>query len=185
MVSRDSNQNGFSVVELLVVLAIGSVVLAITFGAFQSLNDTMQGDADMRIVEWQLKLARETAINQRRAVEVRFVSPNVITLVRDNLPAGTTVLSTTYLQHNAKFMLFTGQPDTPDSFGRAAAVYFGAAAKVMFTADGMFTDAAGNPVNGSVFIGQITRPGTSRALTVFGPTARIRAYRWNGTAWRP
>jgi hypothetical protein len=48
----------------------------------------------------------------------------------------------------------------------------------------MLTDPAGNPVNGSIFIGQPGKPLTSRALTVFGPTATIRSYRWNGSAWR-
>ena len=73
--------------------------------------------------------------------------------------------------------------NTPDGFGRASATDFGGAAAVMFTSDGMFTDQTGNPINGSVFLGQPSRPMTSRALTVFGPTARIRVYRWNGTQW--
>jgi hypothetical protein len=88
------------------------------------------------------------------------------------------------LEHNTRFMLFDGQPDTPDGFGRPGAVSFSGAATVMFTADGMLTDAAGNPVNGSIFLGQAGRPLTARAITVFGPTATIRTYRWNGTQWR-
>ena len=175
---------GFSLIEVLVVLALSMTVLAITVGFFRAALNTFQGDADMRIVEWQLKLARETAINQRRSVEIRFTNPNLITVLRHNIPNGTTVISTIYLEHNTKFMIFPGAPDTPDAFGNAAPVFFNNAAAVMFTSDGMFTDQTGTPVNGTVFFGQPGRHTTARALTVFGPTARIRTFRWNGTQWR-
>jgi prepilin-type N-terminal cleavage/methylation domain-containing protein len=181
-----SKDAGFTAAELLVVLALSGSVLAIAFGFFQSARATFQGDSDMRVVEWQLKLARETAINQRRAVEIRFTSPNLITVVRRNIGAGpaTTVISTIYLEHNMHFMQFPGIPDTPDAFGATAPIAFGGAATIMFTADGMFTDGGGNPINGTVFIGQPGKAATARALTVFGPTARIRGFRWNGTQWR-
>ncbi len=171
-------------VELLIVAALMTTVLAIGLGFFRAATATVQGDADLRILEWQLKLAREVAINQRRSVEVRFTAPNMVTVVRRNIPTGTTLMSTAVLEHNAQFMLFGSVPDTPDGFGRAAPVSFGGATTIMFTPDGMFTDATGNPVNGSVFLGQPGRVTTARALTVFGPTATIRTYRWDGSGWR-
>lgn len=176
---------GFTAVELVTVLGIIAILAGIMFGSFQALQATVQGDADMRVVEWQLKLARETAINQRRYIEIRFTNPNRIAVVRDDLPAGTTTISTIYLEHNMQFLMFPGQGDTPDAFGRTAALSFGAATSMMFTPDGMFVDQTGNPLNGSIFLGSPGRPGTARSLTVFGPTARIRAFRWNGTQWRP
>jgi prepilin-type N-terminal cleavage/methylation domain-containing protein len=183
---RELSERGFTVVELLTVVAIVSIISAIVIGGFSAYAATVQGDSDMRTVEWQLKLARETAINQRRSVEVQFTAPNHIVLVRHNLPAGTTVVSTIYLEHGAAFMFFGNQPDTPDRFGRATEpVAFGAAQQILFTADGMLTDELGNPLNGTVFLGEAGRPMSARALTVFGPTARIRSYRWNGAAWRP
>jgi hypothetical protein len=171
-------------VEVLATMGLAMVILAIAIGFYPPAVATIQGDADMRILNWQLKLARETAINQRRSVVIQFVLPNQIQVVRNDIPAGTTVLSTAVLEHNTRFHLFTGQPDTPDGFGRPQPIYFSGAATVMFTADGMLTDAGGNPVNGSIFLGQPGRPLTSRAITVFGPTATIRTYRWNGTQWR-
>src|SRR5579862_1219755 len=165
-----SNDRGFSLIEVILVLALIAGMCGVFFGSFQALSATFQGDSDMRVVEWQLKLARETAINQRRSIEVKFTNPNLITVTRDNLPNGQTVISTIYLEHNAKFMQFAGQPDTPDQFGNASAVYFGTATTIMFTADGMLVDQTGNPINGTIFIGQAGRPGTSRALSVFGPT---------------
>lgn len=165
-------------------MVVAAVVLGIFAGFYPPAVNTIQGDADMRVMYWQLKLARETAINERRAVELRFVPPNMLQLVRYDLPNGQTVISTAALEHQAQFLLFPGQPDTPDAFGRPQPISFSGAPVVLFTADGMLTDPAGNPVNGSIFIGQPGKPLTSRALTVFGPTATIRSYRWNGSAWR-
>jgi Tfp pilus assembly protein FimT len=175
---------GFSLIEVLATMGFIMVILAIGVGFYPPAVATIQGDADMRILNWQLKLARETAINQRRSVELQFVMPNQVRIVRREIPTGTTEISSAILEHNTQFLLFTGQPDTPDGFGRPSAISFSGAATVMFTADGMLTDTAGNPVNGSIFLGQAGRPLTSRAITVFGPTATIRTYRWNGTQWR-
>ncbi len=171
-------------IELLFVLALTSITLTFVIGGFRQAQAIVQGDASLRIVQWQFKLARETAINQRRSVEIRFTPPNFMTVVRRNIPAGETVISTAVLEHNTQFLRFAAQPDTPDGFGGAAAINFGGAVSYMFTADGMFTDAAGNPLNGTIFIGQQTKEQTARALTVFGPTARVRGYRWNGSEWK-
>jgi prepilin-type N-terminal cleavage/methylation domain-containing protein len=181
---RPSRQAGFTVLEVLAVLALSSVILAIFVGFFPRAAAMVQGDADLRIVNWQLKLAREMAIDQRRAIQLQFIPPNRLQIARVEASGGTTVLGNSYLEHNTQFMLFPGQPDTPDGFGNPAPISFGGAASVMFTADGMLTDAAGQPVNGSVFLGQPGKEFSARALTIVGQTAMIRLYRWNGAAWR-
>jgi hypothetical protein len=175
---------GFSATELLIVATLCVTLAAITGGVFANATATIEGDADMRTVYGQLKFAREAAINQRRDVEVQFVPPNQVRVVRRNIPTGTTELSSAFLEHHASFMLFADLPDTPDGFGRANPVDFGAATATMFTADGMFTDPAGNTVNGTVFLAQPDNKLSARALTIFGPTAMIRTYRWNGAEWR-
>lgn len=166
------------------VLALTTITLTFVISGFRQAASMVQGDASLRIVQWQFKQARETAINQRRSVEIRFTPPNFLSVVRRNIPGGETVISTAVLEHNTQFFRFLTQPDTPDGFGGGTAISFGAATAMMFTADGMFVDQAGNPLNGTVFIAQQNHPQTARALTVFGPTARIRGYRWNGSQWR-
>jgi prepilin-type N-terminal cleavage/methylation domain-containing protein len=175
---------GFSIVELIMVMALASSVAAMCLAWVPRLAEVMEADADLVTLTGQVTLAREAATSQRRSVELRFVQPNTIIVARQNLPDGETILSSAVLQHNAQFLLFPNEPDTPDQFGNADAVNLGGAARVMFTADGMLTDEAGNPTNASVFIQQPGRVMTARAFTIFGPTARVRAYRWNGSAWR-
>jgi type II secretory pathway pseudopilin PulG len=182
--SRTGGDAGFSTLELLAVLVIGICVASITLGGFTTALDTVRGDASMNKVMWQLKLARETAINQRRSVEVRFTPPNFLSVVRLDIPEGETIISTAVLEHQTTFFLFEGMPDTPDTFGRANAIDFGGAEAVVFNSDGQVVDEAGDIINGTIFIGRPGAPMTARALTVFGPTSTIRMYRWNGSAWR-
>lgn len=166
------------------MLVVSLSVLGIGLGGFSTALNTIRGDATMNIVHWQLKMARETAINQRRSVEVQFAPPNFMSVVRRNIPTGTTVLSTAVLEHQTQFYVFTSIPDTPDSFGRASAIDFGAATAVMFNSEGQLVDQAGAIINGTVFTGKPGTPMTARALTVFGPTSAISTYRWNGAQWR-
>jgi Tfp pilus assembly protein FimT len=175
---------GFTVIELLGVLVVMISVLSIGVGGFTMALNNVRGDASMNIVLWQFKLARETAINQRRSVEVQFTPPNFMSVVRRNLPNGTTVISTAVLEHQTQFYAFSSMPDTPDGFGKTGAISFGAATNYMFNAEGQLVDQTGAVLNGSVFIGKPNTPMTARALTVFGPTSAIRSYRWNGAAWR-
>lgn len=164
-------------------MALIGTVMSMALGGFNAALNTVRGDANMNIVVWQFKLARETAINQRRSVEIQFTPPNFISVVRRNLPLGTTVLSTAVLEHQTQFYAFSTMPDTPDGFGKTGAISFGGANAMMFNADGQFTDGNGNVLNGTLFIGKASAPLTARAVTVFGPISAIRGYRWNGTAW--
>ena len=180
---RATDERGFSLPEILTVVALIGVLSGITIIAFQSAATTIQGDSNLRIVERQLKLARDTAVAQRRSVEVQFAAPNELRVIRRDLPSGATLLQSAVLENNTTFLRFAGVPDTPDSFGGAGAINLGGAAAVLFTSDGMFVDGAGTPVNATVYVGQAGKNLTQRAVTIFGSTARIRTYRWNGSQW--
>jgi hypothetical protein len=131
----------------------------------------------------QMRAARETAISQRRNVQVEFLGNNQIRLTRFDLPNGNTVLRTVALNEPVKFMLLPGVPDTPEGFGNGAAISFGGTLLMVFQSNGTFVDAAGQPLNGTAFLGIANDPTTARAVTILGATGRVHAYRWNGAAW--
>jgi Tfp pilus assembly protein FimT len=175
---------GYSLIELIVILGIMAVLSTIAGLQIIQAKSTLQGDGGMRVVMTQMRTAREMAISERRCMIVTFIGTSVVRIIREEVPGpATTTLSTIELESGMQFQLFNGLPDTPDAFGKAQAVDFGAAATVKFTPDGTLVDANGNVINGSVFL---TIPGenrSARAVTVLGSTGRIRGYRWDGHAW--
>ena len=177
------DERGFSLPEILTIVALIGLLFGITIIAFQAAAVTIQGDSNLRIIEGQLKFARDVAVSQRRAVQVVFVEPNIVQVIRLDRPAGTTLLSTAVLENNTTFIDFDDIPDTPETFGAGSVYGPDPADTLMFTADSMFTDPSGSPANATIFIGQAGKKTTARAVTVFGTTARIRTYRWNGSQW--
>lgn len=64
----------FSLVELLVVIAVISLLLVLSMPALQSINGSLDISRAADMVNAQFSLARQTAITRNRTVEVRFYS---------------------------------------------------------------------------------------------------------------
>jgi len=182
--TRTRSQTGASLLEMMLTVAIMAIVGGMATARLSSARRAIQSDGAMRVVMTELNTAREMAMTQRRNIEVQFVGGNWVRVIRHEAPgAVTTVLRSVALESNATFSLAAGVPDTPDAFGNAAAVAFGAAQTVMFGTDGMLIDGSGNPANGSVFLTIANMPLSARAVTVLGATGRVRGYKWYGTGW--
>ena len=174
---------GFTMVECAVACCFIFTVTGFALLNIQGILPAMRANEASNQMLGQLRTGRELAIAQRRNIEVRFVGNNQIELVRADVPSGTTLLSRSTLGSNLQFQLFGAVPDTPDSFGKAAAVDFKGASKLFFLSDGTFVDLQGNPLNGSIFLGLPNHPETARAVTILGATGRVRSYRWTGLKW--
>lgn len=178
------NQEGFSLLEILITVGIMGTIAAIAMIVGPSFLHHARADAGTAQAMDALRGAREIAISQRRNVQIRFLGTNVIQIARVEIPGGgTTVLRTIEFENGIQFVKMPGLPDTPDRFGNAAAIAFGASPTRMFTSEGTLVDNAGDPLNGTVFLGVPGQPETARAITVFGTTALLRAWRWDGRAW--
>jgi len=181
---RSARDGGFTLVEMLVVIGIITVVSATTVMVRPVALLSARADSGAAQLVSILRVAREEAITQRRNVRVVFTSPNRIDVVRVEVPGpAVTTIDQVWLEGGFTYCLFSGIPDTPDAFGSAAALSFGGATSVAFTSSGEFVDQDGDPVNGTVFIGRGNQPLSARAVSVFGPTALIREWRWNGSQW--
>ena len=181
---RFLTENGFSLVETLVVVGLigtlASSAVMVVPGALQA----ARANSGASTVTVALRVAREQAIAQRRLVRVEFVPPNRLRVLRVDVPGpGTTVLSSLTIENGVSFENFPVLPDTPDAFGNASAVSFGTATSLAFTSEGSFVDQNGDPVNGTVYLGRAGEPSSARAITVFGPTALVRAWSWRGNRW--
>lgn len=176
---------GYSLLEVMMVLGVMGVVSSIALVQIGNARPAMKGNGAMRVVMSEVTQARETAISQRRYVQINFINNSEVQLVRQEVPAanGTTVLADIPLEGGVVFTLLAGIGDTPDAFGASKAVDFGSATSVMFNTDGMLIDNTGATVNGTVYMAMPSQPQSYRAVTILGSTGRIRGYRWDGGKW--
>jgi prepilin-type N-terminal cleavage/methylation domain-containing protein len=191
LTNRLREERGISLVEMMVAVAIIGALTSMAVIQIGAVRPGFEADGAMRVVMMHLNQAREIAISQRRQVQVEFPTALVaqgqnggwVKVTRFNLPMGTTVLANVPFEGGVRYGLWAGVQDTPDGFGNAQAVNFGAALAVMFNPEGMLVDNAGNPTNGSVFLLIPGQQGSYRAVTILGSTGRVRGFRWNGGQW--
>jgi hypothetical protein len=173
------------------VVAIVAIISGIAVGVTPSIIGLAKGQSAAAQLNAFLKRTRELAISRRRNIEVVFTAPNQVqTLQRavPNPPAVTpapTPLETIYLEGAMEFRTFAGVPDTPDAFATpvVSAMSVGNQLPVMFTSEGAFVDANGDPINATLFLGKPQQINTANALTILGATAMVRSWRWNGARW--
>jgi Tfp pilus assembly protein FimT len=186
-----SNAAGFTLVEMIIIVGVVSVVMVSATAVMPSMLKQSRADGSTQIVLNTLRLARDRAIGERRNMEVIFVPPNRIQVAREEIavPAvpNTTIMTVT-LENDQRFIYFTATGDTPDLFGLtnkplAFGPVAGTVPLVMFTSEGTLVNTAGDPINGTVFLGTGSDVISARAITVFGPTALVRAWKWDGKKW--
>jgi Tfp pilus assembly protein FimT len=164
----------------MILCAMAGVAVVQTTEVFSGIraNEAMQQTIS------QLRHGRQTAITQRRSIQLQFLDNNQIRLVRNDPNSATTILSTVDLGNDYQFIKFSEIGlDTPDSVGGSAAIYFGSASTYTFRSDGTLVDQNRIPINGTISIGLPEHPESARAVTVVGSTGRIRGYRWTGSQW--
>jgi Tfp pilus assembly protein FimT len=175
---RLTDERGVTLTELMLTLGVAAIVTGMAAATVADSRRASQGDGAMRLVMAELNTARETAMTQRRIVEVQFLGGMWIKMIRHEVNNQTTVIHTVALESNMQFSVVPNIPDTPDGFGNGSGVAFGAAQSIQFNGDGALVDSGGSPVNGTVFLSFQQKAISYRAVTVLGATGRVRGYKW-------
>jgi prepilin-type N-terminal cleavage/methylation domain-containing protein len=198
-----NDARGFTLVEMLIVIAIMGAVGAMSAMIMPGFLRHQKAEGGVQQALEVIRTARETAISKRRNVRLVFTNPNVLRIVQENIcspipcsdadaaafvagAGGTTTLRTIQLESRMEF-LRPISTDTPDGFAttpaQTGAVAFGATPTRAFTSQGTLVDANGDVLNGTLFLGIPYQPNSARAITVFGTTALLRYWRWDGSKW--
>jgi prepilin-type N-terminal cleavage/methylation domain-containing protein len=206
---RNEKMRGFSLLEMMIVVCIGLIMAGITFISLQpALRDARINTAyDTALT--QLRIARERAITERTRYIVAF-GANVPPLAAAGIPAPDAqsiqlwhwavatpvspppaLVSSVELPFDVKFQAVGGLPNPgPDNWGTGAVaidfdqgVGVGGLTYVMFMPDGSSQDELGNSNSGVVYMSRAATLSSSKAITVFGTTGRVRGWRLSGAAW--
>jgi prepilin-type N-terminal cleavage/methylation domain-containing protein len=181
---RITSEAGFTALEIMLVVTIMAVVAGMAVMLTPRAIEAARADSSSQRLTAALRLAREQSISQRRDVIIELTGPNQVRVLREDIPGpDTTLLTDVQFEHGLQFVRFNGMPDTPDAFGGASAVDFGDATSIQFTSEGTLVDENDDVLNGTVFLGVPGQPLSARAVTIFGPTALIRDWRWDGARW--
>jgi len=194
---KSSGNRGFSLLEMLITIAIGLIMAGVTFIVLMPMFRDNHVNAAYDTTLSVLRSYRNLSITQSKRYIVTFTAPGTITVQRWDYaapvsPAPITVASFT-LPQDIQFAVQAGFPaPAPDGFAAGGtAIDFdqgmglGSQNYVMFMPDGSAQDTLGNYNSGVVYL---TRPGdlySSRAVSVFGTTGRVRGWRLlqNGNLW--
>ena len=184
---------GFSLLELMITIAIGLTMASITFMALMPLFTKNHIDAAYDTALMALRNTRHLAITQSHQYIVTFAKPGTITVtyqppaVAGILPP-TQLVSTYTLPPDVTFNIAAaGFPaNAPDGFGTGITpidfgqgLGAGSLAYVSFMPDGSSQDTLGNFNNGIIYLSRLgdNTQYTSRSITVWGATGRIRGWR--------
>lgn len=183
---RLSDQAGFTLMEMIIVSALVMVAAAMAIPVTMQMVSSARGDTALVMTATFLESARSRAVAERRNVELVFIEPNQMEIVRIEVPSGDrTVIGALLLEGDEEFVKLSSLPDTPDDFNveNEEAIFFTGAEPWMFTSDGSLIDSAGDVANGTV---HIARPGsldTARAISIAGVTGMVRSWKWRGSSW--
>ncbi len=205
---------GFSLLEMMMVCCLIFIVAGIGFMAIQPALRDARANQAYQDVMMPLRVARQRAIAERKQYIVCFGvaapagaltplgAPSAQSIQIFRWDAGTALsasvqISSTRLPTDMQMAVQVGLPNTaatvPDGFGNGGvAIDFdqgvaggGIKNQVMFMPDGSAHDVNGNWNSGIVYV---TRPGdlySSRAVTLYGATGRIRGWRLLSSAGGP
>ena len=186
---KSSGNRGFTLLEMIVTIAIGLIMAGVTFIALMPMFKENHVNAAYDTALSVLRNYRNQSITQSKRYILTFTAPGTITVQYWGVgvpvsPAPVTV-ATFSLPPDIQFAVQGGLPAPgPDGFGAGGtAIDFdqgsgaGSQNYIMFMPDGSSQDTLGNYNSGVLYL---SRPGelySSRAVSVFGTTGRVRGWR--------
>jgi prepilin-type N-terminal cleavage/methylation domain-containing protein len=202
---RSNKIRGFTLIEMMIALSMSFVISAFAIMSVQgALKDARVTTAYNQTL-MTLRNTRQLAVDDRKTYFVTFALPQTMQVWRQDqgspaLPPPV-LLNAYQLPYDVKFDTEPGIPTTatttPDGFGTALSPLDfdqgsgGGGTTIYFKPDGGAYDLAGNVNNGVVYMAHPGDLYSSRAITLYGLSGRMRGWRLykntaSGTSqWQP
>jgi len=196
---RPELPEGYSLVELLVVISVIAIVTAIAVFSFTNTREMYNADdAANRVVNY-FREANSKAVSNHHSYRVTINNiTNTISLIDEVTLAsgnndGETINGDDVLvkQEPVGVRVLLTQPTTPSTVNPPAPPFNYAAASFVsnvwtghFQSDGTVTDVNLAPISCTMFFQPVDKQNIAqliRAVTLFGPSGSIRLWAYNGT----
>ena len=176
------SKRGFSLIEVIIT----AVILAgVTTFAMMLIGPTLKArNVQMAVstVSLEMSRARQLSVDSRRLSKVTFTTPRTITTEqRAPLAEGGawTQVSQIELPGDMEFLVDSGVSVGPEGYGTDGAINFSGSSQVLFSPDGSAIVATdGQICNGVVYVARADELETTRAVTLFGATGRIKRWQY-------
>jgi prepilin-type N-terminal cleavage/methylation domain-containing protein len=185
---RSAKNRGFSLLELLIVASIGLTMAGVTLITMRPLFNQNHVDQAYDTTLSVIRTYRNQSIIQSKRYIIFFTAPGTLTVQYWGVgvpvsPAPVTV-ATYVLPSDIQFAVQAGFPNPgPDNFGTGTTAFtINNCALVgrnclIFYPDGSAQDDLGNFNSGVVYLSRPADLYSSRAVSIFGTTGRIRGWR--------
>ena len=203
---KASRSRGVSLVELLLVLALIVIVAGISLPSLVSSRRLIRSSAVPRQILTEMRLARQQAMTQRRAITVQYDDQNKRLVVINHRASGAALLAAAGYPQTAGSVqervvslsdsgintgdLTYGIPNALPSTANAAlddgvsmTGLTNNQLNVTFQPNGSVVNAAGMPANMALFIYNNKAPeDTACAVSVLGAAGRVKIWKYNRDA---
>ncbi len=174
---------GFSLMEILLVAGLVAGVGGFTTMIIGPALEARNVEMAVRTVSTQMSRARQFSVDARRQTKVTFTTPRTITVEASQ--GGTwTQVSTVDLPGDMELEIDGSISNGPEGYGTSQVADFSGALEIFFMPNGSAVTSAGILSSGVVYVAQPSKVETTRAVTLFGTTGRIKRYKYiTGTGW--
>jgi prepilin-type N-terminal cleavage/methylation domain-containing protein len=185
---RGNSRRGFTIIELLIVIAIGLTVSAMAYVLIQSSLNGTKADGALQMALGQIRQVHERAIDERHIYRLTFTAPRTIQTDRIDL-AGTVMtpifIGSIDLPQDISFAIVSGTPatNTPNGLGSATTAVdlsvnnSTGINQVYFQADGRVLDSLNRVADGILYMSRADELTSTRVVTVFGATGRVKGWK--------
>lgn len=188
---------GFSIIEVLIVLAVTVVLAAIAFPQIISSRRLLRFNGLAREITSQLRFARQQAMSQRQVFRFRYDNVNKQIVIFDNQERGTDAnpianntnddvivrtISLTSTGVAAGDIVYNRPAGAPNSLpdGTTRTGLSSNQVEVIFQPDGSVLDANGDPLSTAMFFyNNKASDATAFAVSVLGAGGRVKLWRYN------
>lgn len=181
---------GVTLIEMMIVIVIIMIASSMVFMNLQPALQATRVTNAYNLTLMTLRKARDASVNERRVYIVSFIAPGTMTITQGDTGI---VTSTFTLPTDMAFDAEPGLPNTvagtPDHFGTGGtaidfdqSVAGGDKTQIYFQPDGSAQDVNSNINNGVVYIARQGDLYSSRAITLWGATGRMRGWRLYNTS---